>query len=77
MASRATALLATQSMYKIDHGVIHDALVKVKNTANHNLSVFTKDNAVTKSVVERYTVRATGILGSFEAQRDRKLVPEV
>ena len=79
MASRATALLAAQIKYNICHGIIHTALMKVYRTAtrNNNDKVFTEDSAVTKSIVDRYIVKAARILGSFDAQQDRKCVPQV
>ena len=72
--ARARAMIAAQVRHNIGHGAVNGALADYVLTKKSNNNVVA---CFADPVVERYIVRAAGVLGSFDSRRDRESVPQV
>ena len=72
--ARARAMTAAQVKHNIGHGAVNGALTDYVLTKKSNNNVV---DCFADPVVERYILRATGVLGSFDPRRDRESVPQV
>ena len=73
--ARARAMIAAQVRHNIGHGAVNGALADYVLTKGSNNHVVVECFA--DPVVERYILRAAGVLGSFDPRRDRESVPQV
>ena len=72
--ARARAMIAVQVKYNICHGAVNGALSDYVLTKRSNNNVV---ECFADPLVERYILRAAGVLGSYDSRRDRESVPQV
>ena len=72
--ARARAMIAAQVRHNIGHGAVMGALTDYVLTKKSNNNVV---ECFADPVVERYILRAAGVLGSFDSRRDRESVHQV
>ena len=72
--ARARAMIAAQVKHSIGHNAVNGALTDYVLTKKSNNNVV---ECYADPVVERYILRAAGVLGSFDSRRDRERVHQV